>query len=198
MTQVVLACLIYMGDGVDRGESRSAGADRCAPPAPCQRGRSRCAGLGTDISRRAAGRAARRTNLPHLAAARGRADTEHRCDARLAAAMPKPVRERPDRAGRTPPNGRCAVTLCDRPYRRCDANAGPRPGVHRRACPDVGRRHPSRAGILTSIYKSPLALALTHQGMAMVALTIAVVHANRLVVKRLESRVSVMTSLSTY
>lgn len=53
-------------------------------------------------------------------------------------------------------------------------------------------------GILTLIYKSPLALALTHQGMAMVALTIAVVHADRLVVKRPESRVGVMTSLSTY
>ena len=52
-------------------------------------------------------------------------------------------------------------------------------------------------GILTLIYETPLALALTHQGMAMVVLTIAVVHADRLVVKRPESRVGVMTSLST-
>jgi cytochrome c oxidase assembly protein subunit 15 len=51
-------------------------------------------------------------------------------------------------------------------------------------------------GILTLIYETPLALALTHQGMAMVVLTIAVVHADRLVVKRPESRVGVMTSLS--
>jgi cytochrome c oxidase assembly protein subunit 15 len=52
-------------------------------------------------------------------------------------------------------------------------------------------------GILTLIYETPLALALTHQGMAMVVLTIAVVHTDRLVVKRPESRVGVMTSLST-
>jgi len=35
-------------------------------------------------------------------------------------------------------------------------------------------------GILTLIYVTPLALALTHQGMAMAVLTIAVVHAQRL------------------
>ena len=35
-------------------------------------------------------------------------------------------------------------------------------------------------GILTLVYQMPLALALTHQAMAIVALTIAVVHAQRL------------------
>src|SRR5450759_907414 len=84
------------GDGVDRGGSRSAGADRCAPPAARERSRSRRARLGTDISRRAAGRAARRADLSDLAADRWRADTEHRCDAYLTAVVAKPVRERTD------------------------------------------------------------------------------------------------------
>ena len=35
-------------------------------------------------------------------------------------------------------------------------------------------------GILTLIYQVPLPLALAHQGMAMIVLTIAVVHAERL------------------
>jgi cytochrome c oxidase assembly protein subunit 15 len=39
-------------------------------------------------------------------------------------------------------------------------------------------------GILTLIYETPLALALAHQAMAMVALTIAVVHAQRLFVRQ--------------
>jgi cytochrome c oxidase assembly protein subunit 15 len=43
-------------------------------------------------------------------------------------------------------------------------------------------------GILTLIYQTPLALALTHQGMAMVVLTIAVVHAERLIVVRPQAR----------
>src|SRR5579862_3826820 len=38
-------------------------------------------------------------------------------------------------------------------------------------------------GILTLLEQAPLALALTHQGMAMVVLTIAVVHAQRMVAK---------------
>jgi cytochrome c oxidase assembly protein subunit 15 len=36
-------------------------------------------------------------------------------------------------------------------------------------------------GILTLIYQVPLPLALAHQGMAMIVLTIAVVHAERFV-----------------
>ncbi len=43
-------------------------------------------------------------------------------------------------------------------------------------------------GILTLIYETPLALALAHQGMAMVVLTIAVVHADGLEVKRMIGR----------
>jgi cytochrome c oxidase assembly protein subunit 15 len=44
-------------------------------------------------------------------------------------------------------------------------------------------------GVLTLIYVTPLALALTHQGMAMAVLTIAVVHAQRLAPARVESPV---------
>jgi heme a synthase len=39
-------------------------------------------------------------------------------------------------------------------------------------------------GILTLIHQVPLPLALTHQGMAMIVLTIAVIHAERVVARR--------------
>jgi len=51
-------------------------------------------------------------------------------------------------------------------------------------------------GILTLIYVTPLALALTHQGMAMAVLTIAVVHAQRIAPARAEGRVPLAPPLA--
>ena len=51
-------------------------------------------------------------------------------------------------------------------------------------------------GIVTLLYAAPLALALTHQGMAIVVLTIAVVHAERLTAVRLEPSASAMPAVA--
>ena len=51
-------------------------------------------------------------------------------------------------------------------------------------------------GILTLINSAPLALALLHQGMAMVVLTVAALHAERLASPKKESRRVVLTSVS--
>jgi cytochrome c oxidase assembly protein subunit 15 len=45
-------------------------------------------------------------------------------------------------------------------------------------------------GILTLLYQAPLALALLHQGMAMIVLTIAVMHAGQLMPNKAEVRVA--------
>jgi cytochrome c oxidase assembly protein subunit 15 len=41
-------------------------------------------------------------------------------------------------------------------------------------------------GVITLLHQTPIALSLTHQGMAMVVLTIAVVHAHRLSARNVE------------
>jgi cytochrome c oxidase assembly protein subunit 15 len=50
-------------------------------------------------------------------------------------------------------------------------------------------------GILTLVYQTPLALALLHQGMAMIVLTIAVVHAGRLMPNTAEARATALSSV---
>jgi cytochrome c oxidase assembly protein subunit 15 len=51
-------------------------------------------------------------------------------------------------------------------------------------------------GIVTLLYQAPIALSLAHQGIAMVVLTIAVVHAELLTVRKLDARIAVMPSSS--
>src|SRR5262249_47176501 len=49
-------------------------------------------------------------------------------------------------------------------------------------------------GIITLLHQAPIALSLTHQGMAMVVLTIAVVHAQRMSVRKAETEAAALSS----
>ena len=95
------------------------------------------------------------------------------------AVLAQPVREPPDRAVRSPHGRLCAAVARAAACRRC------RPSGEARR----GRRHGALAvaatlqavlGILTLLHQVPIALALAHQAMAILVLTIAVVHAQRL------------------
>ena len=116
-------------------------------------------------------------DLQHLAADRRRARPVGRAAVVRDAGVAQPVRERADRAIQPPHVRLCAVacwrccTRSMRPDRRgaaCARRAGAR-----RDHDDPGRRSASS----TLLHQAPIALALLHQAMAIVVLTIAVVHA---------------------
>ena len=138
-----------------------------------------------DLSRRAGRRPRCRPDLQHLAADRRRLHPVARAAVVRDAAVAQFVREHADGAVQSPHGRpmRCGCWRCCTPSMpRARAGAGRRSPARWRW------RRPSRVqaalGIVTLLHQAPIGLALAHQAMAIVVLTIAVVHAERLAPRR--------------
>ena len=202
-THLVLACVIYVAliwtaQRLRRaagfaGAARGRGSGRGAPA--LHRHRSPRSLVGANVSRRAGRRIARRLCLQHLAADRRRIGAARVGAVLRYAAVAEFFRECADRAVR-PPHARL-----------CDLYLGAVARARRRA---HGRRAgPARAGafvlaasvvlqvalgVATLLLQVPLAVALAHQGLAMLVLTAAAVHAANVVGTRIRHAGSAPTA----
>ena len=171
------------GDPVDRARARLRAA---AEPVPRRlrltARRPRHSRAAADLSRRAGGGPRRRAGLQHLAADRRRADPVGRAALVREPGVAQPVREHADGAVQPPHGGLRAVDRGDaaRSSMSSARGAAARSSTARwrSACAVTLQ---AGIGIVTLLHQAPLPLALLHQVMGIVVLTIAVVHAERLV-----------------